>query len=112
VDATTGDIVAGGDGGMRLSRETFAVPDVSITTAGDGFFVGWQDLRHVTATPPLQAIYHSGFTGDGSAWFADDRALHADVGVELGGVTAIEGSVLVLTRNSFGLGIIRLTPDR
>jgi hypothetical protein len=101
-----GDVVVGGDTGVRLSQESFSIPDVAIAAASGGFFVGWQDLRHITATPPLQAIYYNGFDEEGVPWFAHDRALHADVGVELGGAARVGEHVLVLSRNSFGLGVV------
>ncbi len=101
-----GDIVVGGESGLRLSQESFSIPDVVITGASSGFFAGWQDLRHITATPALQAIYYNGFDDDGTPWFTHDRALHADVGVELGGAARVGDHVLVLSRNAFGLGVL------
>jgi hypothetical protein len=110
VDAD-GTLLAGGEEGIRLSQDSFSIPFVAVSATSAGFFFAWEDLRHVAATPPLQAIYHNGLRVAGQVWFASDRAVHADVGVELGGVAEVGEAVLVLSRDSRGLGVLVLPSD-
>lgn len=90
---SSGFEVSDADTAFRLSSESLNQSAFHLTPVGQGgFFAAWNDDRHLSHTPPAQAVYANCWRSTGLEWSAG-IALAAAQGAKLGGLVEHDGQV-------------------
>lgn len=76
---------------VRLSSESVAQEDFRVVPTESGYFAAWNDSRHWSHNPSIDAVYGNAWSAaEGARWSAS-RAFYAATDVELGGIVVLDG---------------------